>query len=232
MTQPQTELDFEFTPHGSAIDEAPVVILLHGRGADRHDLKGVAQVLPEGSVLVTPQAPHPGAAWGYGGGWAWYRYVAEDRVIADTLLDSLARLDHFIEALPDLLEDRLGITPGPVTLGGFSQGGTASLAYALTHPGKVHGVSVFSGFLVDAPESVIIQGPALDDTPVFWGHGTDDPAIPFSLGERGRTRLRVEGVDLTTFDYPMGHGISPSELNDWMNWMRSRALLHVDGVGL
>ena len=224
MTPHESDLEFELVAHGTPASGAPVVVLLHGRGADRHDLAGLVRVLPEGSVLATPQAPHPGAPWGYGGGWAWYRYVADDRLVADTLLDSLARLHRFVESLPGRVDAQFGIEPGPVTLGGFSQGGTTSLAYALTHPGQVQGVTVFSGFLVDAPDAVIVQGSALDETPVFWGHGIDDLAIPFALGERGRTRLRAEGVDLTTHDYPMGHAISPTELTDWMNWMKAHAL--------
>lgn len=208
-------------PDGAA-DGAPVAVLLHGRGSDRQDLQGLAPHLPEGVMVVTPEAPHPGAPWGYGPGWAWYRYLADDRVVPETLAASLHALDGFLEGLAALLPVR----PGPLLLGGFSQGGTTSLAYALTHPGRVRGVAVFSGFLADAPGVLTLpqQGPVLEGTPVFWGHGTRDPSIPHALGERGRQRLRELGADLTTWDAPMGHQIAARELQALAEWMADRGL--------
>lgn len=208
-------LDYELA--GAApVDGAPLFVLLHGRGADRHDLIGLAPHLPSDAVVVTPDAPHPGQPWGYGPGRAWYRYVAEDRIVDETLAESLERLDAFLEALPA----ELGIAPGRTVLGGFSQGGTTSLAYALTRPGVVGAVVVLSGFLVDAPEVVPVpdDGTVLDGVPVFWGHGTRDPAISHTLGEKGRRRLLELGVDLTTRDYPIGHGIVAEELADLGEW--------------
>ena len=36
---------------------APLVVLLHGRGSDRHDLLGLAPHLAPDAVVVTPEAP-------------------------------------------------------------------------------------------------------------------------------------------------------------------------------
>ena len=215
MTGDAQDLIFEVEGAEGAADGTPVVVLLHGRGADRHDLRGLAPHLPQDTVLVTPQAPHAGGPWGYGPGWAWYRYVAEDRVVPETLADSLDRLERFMGALPD----RVGFQPGSVVLGGFSQGGTTSLAYALTHPQAVSGVAVLSGFLVDAPGVVPVTAEALEQVPVFWGHGLYDPAIPHALGARGRLRLEGLGVQLETFDQPMGHQVSLQELEALRTWM-------------
>ena len=208
-------LKYEVEGADLAADGASVVVLLHGRGADRHDLRGLHAALPAGTVLVTPQAPHPGGPWGYGPGWAWYRYVAEDRVVAETLEHSLKTLDGFLQMLPE----HLGFSPGRTVLGGFSQGGTTSLAYALTRPGAVSSVVMLSGFLVDAWDTMPISDDALEGGPVFWGHGLHDPAIPYPLGVRGRTALLELGVDLTTRDYPMGHQISTQEMSDLSEWL-------------
>lgn len=232
--QPDAPLRHELRVPDGAGDGTPVAVLLHGRGSDRHDLPGLATHLPAGTALVAPEAPHPGGPWGYGTGWAWYRYLADDRVVPETLGTSLDALDAFLAALPDVL----GFEPGPLVLGGFSQGGTTSLAYALTRPGRVDGVVVLSGFLADAPGvlDVLADRPpsaepsarddasALPDTPVFWGHGTADPAIPHALGERGRVRLRDLGVDLTTWNGPIGHQISGDELRALRGWMAEREL--------
>lgn len=203
-------------PDGAAAG-TPVAVLLHGRGADRRDLLPLAPHLPEGTALVTPEAPHPGGAWGYGPGWAWYRYVAEDRVVPDTLVESLGALDGFLDALPDIV----GFEPGPVTLGGFSQGGTTSLAWALSRPRRmagVEGVAILSGFLVDDP-TVPVAAERARNLRVFWGHGRSDTNIPLALAEKGRERLREAGVALTTSDHPGGHGIAPGEVEELARWM-------------
>jgi phospholipase/carboxylesterase len=197
-------------------DGAPVAILLHGRGSHMGDLQGLRPGLPPETLVVTPQAPHPGAPWGYGPGWAWYRYVAEDRVVGETLQESLEALDAFMDALESILP----VTPGPIFLGGFSQGGTTSLAWALTRPGRVAGVLNFSGFLAD-DEAVELSPASTEGLRVFWGHGRQDPAIPFALGEKGRNRLAEAGVDLTTSDHDIGHWIDPAELAAAGTWMRS-----------
>lgn len=186
-----------------------VAVLLHGRGSDEADLQGLAPLLPEDWALVTPQAPFPGASWGYGAGYAWYRYLEEDRVAGDTLRDSLGKLDDFLVEVPDLV----GFQPGRLVLGGFSQGGTISLAYAISRPGSVAAALNFSGFLPSAVE-LDETGASPPPTPIFWGHGTGDPAIPISLAERGRGRLRRAGAELVARDYRIGHWIVSEEVAD------------------
>jgi phospholipase/carboxylesterase len=209
--------DVIVTRNPGARPGGPVAVLLHGRGSNRHDLPQLAPGFPDDWTLVTPEAPHPGMPWGYGPGSAWYRYVREDQVVGDTLTDSLAALDGLMERLPEIV----GGEPSTVVLGGFSQGGTSSLAWSFTRPGRVAAAINFSGFLVDDP-AIELTPEAVGRTPVFWGHGTADPAIPFALAERGRGRLGELGADLTSKDYAMGHGISPEELRDAVAWLIRR----------
>ena len=86
-----------------------------------------------------------------------------------------------------------------------------SLAYALTRPQAVSAALNFSGFL-PAAIAVDESGAHPPAMPIFWGHGVGDPAIPISLAERGRNRLRRAGARLTTRDYGIGHWIVPEEV--------------------
>ncbi len=207
-------LEFLRNPPEGGEDGAPVAVLLHGRGSHMGDLQSLTRILPGGGVLVTPQAPHPGGPWGYGPGWAWYRYLGEDRAEVASLTSSLEALDSFLGELPG----RLGFRPGPLVLGGFSQGGTMSLAYALTHPGRVAGVVSLSGFLMN--EADLGVGPeALGDTPFFWAHGTRDPAVPHALALRGRKRILEAGGRVEARDYPMGHWVNAQEVEELAAWL-------------
>ena len=202
-------LDYDlYVPEGAA-DGATVAVLLHGRGSHKGDLQALAPVLPGDWVIVTPQAPFAGMEWGYGPGWAWYRYIAENRLVEETMDESLGLLEGFLAALPDTL----GLTAGRIVLGGFSQGGTMSIAYALSHPGQVVAALNFSGFVaanVELPTGAAAEGA----TPIFWGHGTSDPAIPFGMAVSGRAALNEAGVPLVALDYPIGHWIVPEEIHE------------------
>jgi phospholipase/carboxylesterase len=169
-----------------------------------HDLQGLRRLLPDDWTLVTPRATFAGRAWGYGPGWAWYRYINEDRVVPATLEQSLEVLDGFLDRLPQLV----GGSVDRLVLGGFSQGGTMSLAYALTHDRPLAAVLNFSGFLADG---IAVPGPE-SLPPIFWGHGLHDPAIPYSLAVKGRATLAAAGIEVATSDHPIGHGIVPEEV--------------------
>jgi len=214
-TVPRGTLAFDLVRGSNTGEGSTVAVLLHGRGSDEHDLMGLRPLLPADWSLVTPRAPYPGAPWGYGPGYAWYRYVEEDRVDASTLVESLDVLDDFLAGIPKLT----GFEPGRVVLGGFSQGGTLSLTYALSRPGGAAAALNFSGFLpawVELDES----GGRPPETPIFWGHGTGDPAIPIALAERGRARLRRAGANMVARDYRVGHWIAAEEVADAVAMVR------------
>jgi phospholipase/carboxylesterase len=207
-------LDHEAYVPPRASEGVPVVILLHGRGAERTDLFTLRRHMPADWAVLAPDAPFPGAPWGYGPGYAWYQFMGRNRPEASSFQESLEALDRFVDALPELL----GHTPGPVALGGFSQGGTMSVGYALSRPGRIPHVLNFSGFVADHP-AVSVTGATVSGTRFFWGHGRSDPAIPFELAIEGRHLLTEAGADLEQRDYAIGHWIDPVELSDAVQWL-------------
>ncbi|MBR9990093.1 MAG: alpha/beta fold hydrolase [Gemmatimonadetes bacterium] len=192
----------------------PVLVLLHGRGADRSDLFSMRRSFPSQWAVIAPDAPFPAAPWGYGPGRAWYRYMGRNTPEPESFSASLNAIDRLLNSLPATL----GHEPGRIALGGFSQGGTVSLAYALTHPARTLSVLNFSGFLADHPD-VAADAESVANARIFWGHGTADPAIPFELAIEGRELLRRVGADLEARDYRIGHSISPDELRDAVEWL-------------
>lgn len=210
-------LEFDLVVQPDAADGAPVFLLLHGRGANGDDLRPLAAALPSDALLVLPDAPFPAAPWGYGPGRAWYRFLGDRRPDPESFARSLDEVDTLIRDLPA----RLPVRPGPLVLGGFSQGGTVSLAFALAHPGRIPMVLSFSGFLAEHAR-VAITAATVRGTAIFWGHGLHDPAIPFDWARQGRAALAAVGADLQARDYPIGHWIEPRELRDAMDWVGRR----------
>jgi phospholipase/carboxylesterase len=209
-------LEYELHIPPGALEGAPLIVLLHGRGSDRFDLLGLRRGLPAGAVIVTPQAPFPAAPWGYGPGWAWYRYLGEDRPEPESFDRSHELLREFLGSIAV----QLPIRTGPLVLGGFSQGGTMSLSHALRYPGTVPLVLNFSGFLAAHP-SVSATSETVAGTRIFWGHGTEDGAVPFALAQKGRAALEAAAADLTARDYRIAHSIAPAEVADATAWIET-----------
>jgi phospholipase/carboxylesterase len=201
----------------NAANGAPLIVLLHGRGSDEHDLMGLAPHLPDDAIIISPRAPFPGAPWGYGPGWAWYQFLRGTTPEPHSFEAGQQKLSAFLAQLPGLLP----VKPGPLVLGGFSQGGTSALAHALRHPGDVPLTVNLSGFLADHP-TFNATPKSVAGTAIFWGHGTEDPAIPFVHAEAGRAALTAAGADLTAHDYHAGHTITPTELQDLNAWLGAR----------
>jgi phospholipase/carboxylesterase len=207
-------LRYELAAPERVSDGANVIVLLHGRGADRFDLLGLRKRFPDNWFVVTPEAPFAAAPWGYGPGWAWYRFLGRNRPEEESLNTSLERLHELLDAMPKIV----GVEPARVALGGFSQGGTLSMAYALSHVDGPSHILNFSGFLADHPR-VNVTPASVKGYRFFWAHGTQDPNIPFDLAIEGRSILRKSQADLTAHDYNIGHWIDAQELIDANDWL-------------
>lgn len=201
-------LTYEIREAADRSAAAPLIVLMHGRGASRFDLQPLADYMPSYANIVFPEAPHGAAQWGYGPGSAWYRFLGRNKPEPESFSRSLIELGELIASF----------NAEQVVLGGFSQGGTMSIAYALSHPGAIRAVLNFSGFLADHP-SVALTPASVANTSFFWGHGTQDGSIPFDLAIEGRAALEAAGANLTARDYEIGHWIEPQELNDAVAWL-------------
>ena len=126
----------------SAGEPAGALVLLHGRGADEHDLVPVLDALdPERRLVgLTPGAPLPGP----GGGRWWYQVPRVGYPDPETFHASYARLTGFLD---DWLAER-GMGWERTIIGGFSMGCVMSYAVGLG-PGRPSpaGILALSGFI-------------------------------------------------------------------------------------
>src|SRR3954452_10311154 len=132
-------LDYNLHLLIDAGDEIPVLVLLHGRGSDKDDLMSLQPFLSKEFAIVTPRAPHPGAPWGYGGGFAWYQFLGGTTPEPTAFESSAGAVADLISALPEITGKRVS----QVIAGGFSQGGTTALGTTIMHRGSIHGSMIF-----------------------------------------------------------------------------------------
>jgi phospholipase/carboxylesterase len=119
-------------------------------------------------------------------------------------------------------EHSRGVPSERIVLAGFSQGGAIALAAGLRHAQKLAGIIALSTYL---PLHAALAGerhPTNAATPIFWGHGTADPVVVLQRGVDSRDLLQSLGYALEWHTYPMGHAVSPEEIDDLRHWLTAR----------
>ena len=119
-------------------------------------------------------------------------------------------------------ENDRGIPTSKIFLAGFSQGGAMTYTAGLTHPGKLAGLIVLSGYV---PSTSLIDASfseANRDTPIFAAHGTADDVLPIQLATQGRDFARGHGCNLEWHTYPMAHSVCAEEIEALRVWFGAR----------
>ena len=184
-------------------DPAGALVLLHGRGADEHDLLPLLDMLdPQRQLVgVTPRGPlalPPGGAH-------WYQVFRVGYPDPDTFFPTYERLTGWFDAF---LAAR-SITPERVVLGGFSQGAVMSYALALgTGRPRPATLLAFSGF-IPTVEGFEVDLSDVAGYPVAIGHGTYDPVIEVGFGRAAKEKLEAAGAAVRYRESPMPHTIDP-----------------------
>lgn len=194
--------------------DLPLVVCLHGYGANMEDLTGLASAIdPVGYRYLFPNAPI--AAFGDVDPTlrAWYERGGNESPAA--VQEALAALGPFMQEACA----RWRAAPGRVVLLGFSQGGAMTLRYGLPRPEEIAGLAVLSGSLRRL-EDLRADLPARRDQPVFIGHGTADSLVPVDDSRRLAAFLESVGYRPLFRTYPIDHQISPAEVRDLRDWLR------------
>jgi phospholipase/carboxylesterase len=180
-----------------------LLVLLHGRGANKDDLYPVLDLIDPGQRLhvVTLQAPFQ--PFGQVGGWHWYEVKIVGAPERDAFHASMRLLHRDIDALLT----QHGLTHQRLVLGGFSQGAVMAIAAAFA-PGRPKPAAVlpWSGF-VPTVEHWSLDPDAAAGVPVLLTHGALDPVIDVEFGHNAKALLEHAGADVTYCEPQIGHEI-------------------------
>lgn len=181
----------------------PLLVLLHGYGADEHDLYALIPYLPEGVAVASvaaplaPPWPMPGRSW----------YAIEG-------LDgrSAASVTAAAEAFLRWLDVERADAP-TVALLGFSQGAAVALQALRLAPDRIDAVVALSGYAAagELPHDAVL---AEQRPPVFWGRGTHDDVIPPALVDHTAQWLPAHSELSGRVYTGLTHSISEEELSD------------------
>ncbi len=198
----------------AAGDPAGLLVLHHGRGADEHDLLGLADVLdPERRLhVVTPRAPLTIPGWP---GYHWYSVARVGFPDPDTFRAAYDKLAGF----HDELWERTRLTPEQTVFGGFSMGSVMSYSLGLAgdRP-KPAGILAFSGF-VPTVEGWQPELASRSDLPVFIAHGWQDPIMEVGFARRAKDLLKAGGLPVQYLESDAGHNIDPVHVPAAIEWL-------------
>lgn len=190
-----------------------LLVLHHGRGADEHDLIGLADALdPERRLhVVTPGGPLRLPGWP---GRHWYVVPRVGYPDPDTFRAAYEALARFHEET----WERTGTTAANTVFGGFSMGSVMSYALGLgpDRPAPA-GIIAFSGFIptVEGWEPALGRG-----TRVFIAHGRRDQVMDVSFARTAQSLLAGAGMDVTYLESDAAHHIDPAHVPAAENWLK------------
>jgi phospholipase/carboxylesterase len=191
----------------------PLVVLLHGRGADEHDLIDLAGELPRSFAYASLRAPLALPE----GGFRWFEDRGVGRPIAKDLKSAVDRVRAWVDSPALAAYDRKR-----TYLLGFSAGMMTAAALVLDDPARFAGAVLLSGAI--ALDAGTATPGRLADVPIFLAHGTDDLMIPPDLVAQTQRYLRDRsGAILTERTYPRDHSIARREIADIAGWLAERA---------
>jgi phospholipase/carboxylesterase len=200
------------------------VIVLHGLGADGNDFVPIVSEmqLPEDMPLrfVFPNAPLLRVTVNNGYQMpAWYDILsaniiqrADQSGINNSVKKILQLIAHEVEQ---------GIPEDKIVLAGFSQGAVMALTTGLQVTKPIAGILALSGYLPFA-EQVIGQSAAFaKNIPILMAHGTQDPVVPYAMGQIAYDALKKAGFAASWQSYPMGHSVCAEEIAEIANWLKT-----------
>lgn len=184
----------------------PMVVMIHGRGADMHDLADLAPMfdIAGGCRFVFPNAPKPFEPYpGMAMGWTWFDGWPP---VHESLVASREEMLRFL----DEITQKYPTPEGKLIVGGFSQGALMALDAGLRTQ-KLAGILAMSGGLY---EHDLVDLKAHAGLPVFIGHGSVDDVVPVNNARRARQLLEDASIDVDYREYPMGHQVAAEEAED------------------
>jgi phospholipase/carboxylesterase len=208
-------LKYRFKEPTKTTDEKPpVLLLLHGFGADENDLFGLAPYMDERFFIASVQAPF---ALPFGGR-AWFELYFEMGQVSGFDPKQFEQSLRMILKFVDELIAKHDLDATRVYLCGFSQGSMMSISSVFSEPEKFAGAVLMSG---RAANEMIVQEniEKLKDFPIFVTHGTLDTVLPIENGRATKEILSRLPVKLEYKEYQMAHEISQESLRDVSDWL-------------
>jgi phospholipase/carboxylesterase len=216
----KAEIKLYYDVHLPASRPAPLLIALHGYGANKRQIMREAkEMTPEGFAIASLQGFHqhmrdpkePGGPLRFGFGW-----LTNFRPEESVALHHRALLDLIAQLTGDKVGD-----PERIFLLGFSQSCALNYRFAFTHPEHLRGViGICGGMPGDWDSSQRYKSTRAS---VFHLAGNLDEFYPPVRVESYAKQLQSRAEDVEFRSYEATHEIVPQMRRDILAWLEKRS---------
>lgn len=197
--------------------KAPVLLLLHGVGANEEGLIDLVESLDPRFAVFSLRAPlviGPSS-------FAWFHvsFTAAGPLHNKEEAESSRRLlKEFIEGL----RSRPELDTNQIFLLGFSQGTIMSLSLALTEPQLIKGVVAIAGRTLQEIAAQTQTRRYEKKPAILLLHGRQDGKLPYSHALNTESVLKERNIPVDFRSYEAGHEINRAMLTDLQKWLASQ----------
>ena len=199
-----------------AIENPPLLILLHGYGSNEQDLFSFAEELPDNFLIISAQAPLPMG----NGSYAWYSINFDDINGKFSDLKQAKESIDKIAVFIDEIKAKYKTDPNKTFLLGFSQGAILSYSLSFFYPNKVQNIIALSGYINTELLPTTISKEI--KTNYYSSHGTVDQVLPIDWARKSKPFLDNLGFNSVYSEYPVGHGVAPQNFYSFKTWIEER----------
>ena len=160
----------------------------------------------DNTILIFPEGPVDSGE----GRWSWWKDGPSQQKSVE---DFLVFADEMIQAANNHFGNQ-----STISLWGFSQGGAASLVYALLGSQKIFKVASVCGFLPELPSTNV------DDTPstqILGVYGQNDEVVPSFLADYALDEMKNKGHQVQVKETSQPHELNSENLSDVCTFLNS-----------
>lgn len=175
------------------------LLLLHGTGADEHDLLQLGELLSPESNLLSPRG-----LVNENGMNRFFERTPAGEFVQESVIQAVVDLEKFL----DEATEEYGFDKDKLSAAGFSNGANTALALLVTSPERLKAVVAFGS--TKPLNSEVTKD--LSGKKVFIANGEHDPYAPVAITDSFVAELKASGADVTLLSHPGGHQIFPPHI--------------------
>jgi len=197
-------------------ENTPVLIILHGYGANMQNLhEPIAPLVDPQFLVVSLQAPielRPNS-------FAWYPISFNDKEIGIQSEEEEKAKIALTKNVDEVIQF-FNADPDNVFLLGFSQGAILSTAVALSSPDKIKACILLSGQLPRLANDYTFNKNQISDLNLFISHGKQDHVISISKARELNDYLSSKGIkNLKYQEHEGAHNIDGNHIREAFRWI-------------
>jgi predicted esterase len=160
----------------------------------------------DNTILIFPEGPVDAGE----GRWSWWKDGPSQQKSVEAFL-------VFADEMIQSAHTHFG-NLSTISLWGFSQGGAASLVYALLGSQKIFKVASVCGFLPELPSTNINEVPP---TQILGVYGQNDDVVPSFLADYALDEMKNKGHQVQVKETSQSHELNSENLSDVCTFMSS-----------